>query len=78
MYNAVRSTNSGSIIYFLSLIIFGNIILLQLFLAVLLENFEEKRKEIEKEKIVETKMNLSDLIKEAFKKILKYLFNHKN
>jgi len=45
MYNAVRATSLGSIIYFLSLIIFGNFILLQLFLAVLLENFEDRRKE---------------------------------
>ena len=47
MYNAIRSTGSASIIYFVTLIIFGNIILLKLFLAVLLENFEEKRQEIE-------------------------------
>lgn len=32
------------------LIVCGNIILLKLFLAVLLENFEDKRKELEKKK----------------------------
>jgi len=48
MYNAVRSTSRLSIFYFVSLIIFGNIILLKLFLAVLLENFEDKRKAREK------------------------------
>ena len=43
MYDAVRSKGSFSILYFVTLVVLGNIILLKLFLAVLLENFEDKR-----------------------------------
>lgn len=50
MYNAVRGSGKGIIIYFITLIVFGNIILLKLFLAVLLENFEDKRRELEEER----------------------------
>lgn len=47
MYDAVRSVGIVSVIFFISLILFGNIILVKLFLAVLLENFEDKRQEVE-------------------------------
>ena len=62
--------------YFLSLIIFGNIILLQLFLAVLLENFEEKRKEIEKLKKKDSKMNFYQILKPYAAKLIKILFKN--
>jgi hypothetical protein len=47
MYNVARSVGKVGILFFVTLIVFGNIILLKLFLAVLLENFEDKRKENE-------------------------------
>jgi len=50
MYNADRAVGGASIIFFVSLVIFGQIILLNLLIAVLLENFEEKRHEMEIEK----------------------------
>lgn len=50
MYDAARSTGISSVLYFVTLLLFGNIILLKLFLAVLLENFEDKRKELEEMK----------------------------
>ena len=47
MYNVARSVGKVGILFFVTLVVFGNIILLKLFLAVLLDNFEDKRKEIE-------------------------------
>ena len=44
MYNYARILGGGSIIYFVSLVIFGNFIMLNLFLAILLKNFEEDDK----------------------------------
>jgi len=41
MYDHYRATNSLTIAYFMFLFIFGNLILLNLFLAILLKNFEE-------------------------------------
>ena len=41
MYDHYRATNSLTIVYFIFLFIFGNLILLNLFLAILLKNFEE-------------------------------------
>jgi hypothetical protein len=41
MYDHYRATNSITIVYFMFLFIFGNLILLNLFLAILLKNFEE-------------------------------------
>ena len=43
MISASLSVGGGSIVFFVSLVILGQIILLNLLLAVLLENFEEKR-----------------------------------
>ena len=48
MYDTARSLGTASILFYVSLIIFGQIILLKLFLAVLLENFEDKRNEIKR------------------------------
>lgn len=41
MYDHVRATGNGSIFFFISLFILGNLVLLNLFLAILLKNFEE-------------------------------------
>jgi hypothetical protein len=53
MYAHVRDTSSIAILFFVSLVIFGNFIMLNLFLAILLKNFEvkeEEEKEIPKKK----------------------------
>lgn len=42
MVEYIRATTPGAIAYFVSLVISGNIILLQLFLALLLNNFEDQ------------------------------------
>lgn len=47
MYNVARACGHEAVIYFVVLLITGQIILLKLFLAVLLDNFEDKRKELE-------------------------------
>ena len=41
MYDGYRAGGPGAYIYFISLFIIGNLILLNLFLAILLKNFEE-------------------------------------
>ena len=41
MYDHYRATNALTVAYFIFLFIFGNLILLNLFLAILLKNFEE-------------------------------------
>jgi voltage-dependent calcium channel L type alpha-1D len=41
MYEHVRAKGYGAIFFFISLYIFGNLVLLNLFLAILLKNFEE-------------------------------------
>jgi hypothetical protein len=47
MYAHVRATNQLSMIFFISLMIFGNFVLLNLFLAILLKNFEKKENDEE-------------------------------
>lgn len=42
MYEHVRATNETAVLFFVSLVIFGNWILLNLFLATLLNNFSEE------------------------------------
>ena len=49
MGNYVRATSLASILYFSSLIILGNVILLNLFLAIMLKEFEEDLDFLEKE-----------------------------
>jgi hypothetical protein len=51
MYNHMRCVGSASCIYFIALVIFGNIIMLNLFLAILLGNFDRARNFGEKKKI---------------------------
>lgn len=41
MYSTMRIKGPASCLYFVSLILFGNIIMLNLFLAIILGNFEE-------------------------------------
>jgi hypothetical protein len=41
MYDCMRSTGYSASFYFISLVVFGNIIMLNLFLAILLGNFDE-------------------------------------
>ena len=41
MYDGYRAGGPGAYLYFISLFIIGNLILLNLFLAILLKNFEE-------------------------------------
>jgi hypothetical protein len=41
MYQHVRATGYSSVIFFVALVIFGHMILLNLFLAILLKNFED-------------------------------------
>jgi voltage-dependent calcium channel L type alpha-1D len=41
MYDHVRTNGHGALIFFVSLFVLGNLILLNLFLAILLKNFEE-------------------------------------
>jgi hypothetical protein len=54
MYNHVRTRGYGAIFFFVSLFIMGNLVLLNLFLAILLKNFEEPPgKEEEEEDEVE-------------------------
>ena len=43
MYDCYRAVGWASSIYFISLILFGNIIMLNLFLAILLGNFNQVR-----------------------------------
>jgi hypothetical protein len=51
MYDHMRSVGSASCIYFIALVIFGNIIMLNLFLAILLGNFDRARNFGEKKKV---------------------------
>ena len=41
MFDYVRATNKNSILYFMSLVTLGNLILLNLFLAIILKQFEQ-------------------------------------
>ena len=50
MNDFIRAMNSYVIIFFVSLYIFGNLILLNLFLAILLKNFDEEPEDFNVEK----------------------------
>lgn len=43
MYNCIRSVSKAAAVYFVMLVIGGNIIMLNLFLAILLGNFDKAR-----------------------------------
>ena len=51
MYDHMRTVGMGSSFYFIGLVIFGNVIMLNLFLAILLGNFDRARNFGEKKKI---------------------------
>ena len=52
MYNIGRSVGKAGMIFSIVLVVIGQIILLKLFIAILLENFEDKRKEMEAKRII--------------------------
>ena len=52
MYDTVRSTNDLSVFYFIMVIIVGNIVMLQLLVAILIDNFIVSRKFSEKRFII--------------------------
>lgn len=51
MYNHLRSVGMASCAYFISLVVLGNVIMLNLFLAILLGNFDKARNQGEKKKV---------------------------
>jgi len=53
MYTCYRSVGWPACLYFISLVVFGNIIMLNLFLAILLGNFEEASVLMKEVKFVE-------------------------
>lgn len=53
MYDVMRSGNQGGALYFVFLVLMGNIIMLNLFLAILLGNFEKARNYRQKKIIFE-------------------------
>jgi len=61
MYDHMRAAGSASCIYFIALVIMGNIIMLNLFLAILLGNFDRARSFGEKKKIFDAFENLSKM-----------------
>jgi len=61
MYEHMRSIGLGSSFYFIGLVIFGNIIMLNLFLAILLGNFDRARSFGEKKKIFEAFDSLAQM-----------------
>ena len=72
MYDHVRASGWGGYIFFITLFIFGNLILLNLFLAILLKNFEEPPGKDEDEDDDDGDVNkkpMSQKIKECLKAI---------
>ena len=53
MYDCMRGTSWHFAFYFITLIMFGNIIMLNLFLAILLGNFDRAREFALKKKVFE-------------------------
>lgn len=66
MYDHYRATGPLTIAYFMFLFIFGNLILLNLFLSILLQNFEEPPG-AEDEDDVEDKTPKNSMIKKSHK-----------
>jgi hypothetical protein len=54
MYDTIRYSGLFGVIYFITLIMFGTIVMMNLFLAILLGNFEKARQFWLKKKIFET------------------------
>jgi hypothetical protein len=53
MYQTIRSVGPLAAVYFIALVVGGNIIMLNLFLAILLGNFEKARNYQQKKKVFE-------------------------
>lgn len=54
MYDAIRSTGYTACFYFVTLVLLGSIVMMNLFLAILLGNFDRARAFGEKKKVFET------------------------
>ena len=64
MYDHVRATGDASIVFFCFIFIFGNLVLLNLFLAILVKNFEPTHDEAEKDQLEDSpELSLSQKIK---------------
>lgn len=61
MYDHMRTIGSATCIYFIALVCMGNIIMLNLFLAILLGNFDRARNFGEKKKIFDAFGGLNDM-----------------
>jgi hypothetical protein len=61
MYSHMRTVGTGSAMYFIGLVIFGNVIMLNLFLAILLGNFDRARNFGEKKKIFDAFENMNKM-----------------
>jgi hypothetical protein len=74
MYDHMRALGDGACVYFIALVVLGNIIMLNLFLAILLGNFDRARSFGEKKKIFD---NFGQLLKAGYKLTLAitYLFD---
>ena len=76
MYAHIRASGHAvGIIFFVSLVIFGNFILLNLFLAILLKNFEEEEKP--EEELEAKKENVFNKLKNALTRRLSQLVRRK-
>ena len=77
MYDGMRSTNEFACIYFIMVITVGNIIILQLLVAIVISNFDDSRKITEKRKIIdEIESHIEDglSMSEALHKIIGKVF----
>ena len=53
MYNAMRATSNFASLYFIIVILLGNFIIVQLLVAIVINNFDESRKFTQKRKIID-------------------------
>ena len=77
MYDAMRATSDIACMYFITVIVLGNIIMLQLLVAIVLSNFDESRKFTAKRKIIdEIENNLSEghTMVEAIDAVMGHMF----
>lgn len=56
MYNAILATGYSACFYYITLVLLGSIVMMNLFLAILLGNFDRARAFGEKKKVFETFM----------------------
>lgn len=76
MYDSMRSTSIIACVYFIIVMIFGNIIMLQLLVAIVLSNFDESHKNSEKRRIIlaiEEKIELGSTVEDAIQLTLGHL-----